>query len=95
MDKVVPPSQRRQLLDVYDDRLEGDFVEELPGIVSWALSMPFAEMRDVLANPVKHAPSLAQTNIDALVSTISTSHGWESAAFTHLIQPHMWVVAQA
>ena len=67
MDKVVPPSQRRQLLDVYDDRLEGDFVEELPGIVSWALSMPFAEMRDVLANPVKHAPSLAQTNIDALV----------------------------
>ena len=67
MDKVVPASQRRQLLDVYDDRLEGEFVEELPGIVSWALSMSFAEMRDVLANPVKHAPSLAQTNIDALV----------------------------
>ncbi len=67
MDKVVPASQRRQLLDVYDDRLEGEFVDELPGIVSWALSMSFADMRDVLANPVKHAPSLAQTNIDALV----------------------------
>ena len=67
MDQVVPPSQRRELLSVYGDRLEGDFVEELPGIVSWALSMPFEEMRDVLANPVKHAPSLARTNIDALV----------------------------
>ncbi len=67
MDKVVPPSQRRELLSVYGDRLEGDFVEELPGIVSWALSMSFDDMRDILANPVKHAPSLAQTNIDALV----------------------------
>ena len=67
MDKVVPPSQRRELLSVYGDRLEGEFVEELPGIVAWALSMTFEEMRDVLANPVKHAPSLARTNIDALV----------------------------
>ena len=40
MDKVVPPSQRRQLLDVYDDRLEGDFVEELPGIVSGLYRCP-------------------------------------------------------
>jgi len=67
MDKVVPPSQRRELLSVYGDRLEGEFVEELPGIVAWALSMSFDDMRDVLANPVKHAPSLAKTNIDALV----------------------------
>lgn len=67
MDKVVPPSKRKQLLDVYDDRLEGEFVPEMSGIVSWALSMTHEEMRDVLANPVKHAPSLAKTNIDALV----------------------------
>lgn len=67
MDKVVPASQRKQLLDVYEDRLEGEFVEELPGIVAWALSMSYDEMRDVLANPVKHAPSLSQTNIEALV----------------------------
>lgn len=67
MDKVVPPSQRKELLSVYGDRLEGEFVDELPGIVAWALSMSFDDMRDVLANPVKHAPSLAQTNIEALV----------------------------
>lgn len=67
MDKVVKPSKRRQLLDVYDDRLEGEFAVEMPGIVSWALSMSYDEMRDTLANPVKHAPSLARTNIDALV----------------------------
>ena len=67
MDKVVPPSKRRQLLDVYDDRLEGALVPEMPGIVSWALEMSFQEMRDVLANPVKHVPSLNRTNIDALV----------------------------
>lgn len=67
MDKVVAPSKRRQLLDVYDDRLEGEFAEEMSGIVSWALDMTYEEMRDTLANPVKHAPSLARTNIDALV----------------------------
>ena len=63
----MPPSKRRQLLDVYDDRLEGALVPEMPGIVSWALEMSFQEMRDVLANPVKHVPSLNRTNIDALV----------------------------
>ena len=66
MDKVVPPSQRRQLLDVYDDRLEGDFVEELPGIVSWALSMPSPRC-GTFCQPCKTRSSLAQTNIDALV----------------------------
>ena len=66
MDKVVEPSKRRQLLDVYDDRIEGAFVPEMSGIVNWALSMSFDKMRDVLANPVKHAPSLALSNLDAL-----------------------------
>ena len=67
MDKVVPPSQRRDLLNVYADRLEGDLVPELSGVVSWALDMPFDEMRDVLANPVKHVPSLNATNLEALI----------------------------
>jgi len=66
MDKVVPPSSRRQLLDVYEDRIEGEFVPEMSGIVSWALSMSFDKMRDVLSNPVKHVPSLAVTNLEAL-----------------------------
>lgn len=67
MDKVVPASQRRDLLNIYQDRLEGDLVPELSGIVSWALDMPFDEMRDVLANPVKHVPSLNATNLEALI----------------------------
>lgn len=67
MDKVVPPSQRKQLLDIYDDRIEGAFVPEMSGIVSWALSMPFDKMRDILANPVKHCPSISTTNLEALV----------------------------
>lgn len=67
MDKVVPASQRRDLLNVYADRLEGDLVPELSGVVSWALDMPFDEMRDVLANPVKHVPSLNATNLEALI----------------------------
>ena len=66
MDKVVPPSSRRQLLDVYEDRIEGAFVPEMSGIVSWALSMPFDKMRDVLSNPVKHVTSLSTTNLEAL-----------------------------
>ncbi len=67
MDKVVPPSQRRDLLNIYQDRVEGELVPELSGVVTWALSMPFDEMRDVLANPVKHVPSLNATNLEALI----------------------------
>ncbi len=67
MDKVVPPSQRRDLLNIYQDRVEGELVPELSGVVTWALAMPFAEMRDVLANPVKHVPSLNATNLEALI----------------------------
>jgi phage/plasmid-associated DNA primase len=67
MDKVVPPSERRELLSVYDDRLEGEFVPEMSGIVSWALSLSYDKMRDILANPVKHVPSIAKTNIEALM----------------------------
>lgn len=67
MDKVVPASQRRDLINVYEDHIEGVFVDELPGIVNWALSLSFETMRDVLANPIKHAPSMNLTNFDALI----------------------------
>jgi hypothetical protein len=67
MDRVVPASERRDLLNVYQDRIEGELVPELSGVVSWALDMPFDDMRDVLANPVKHVPSLNATNLEALI----------------------------
>jgi len=67
MDKVVDPSLRKELISVYDDRIEGAFVPEMSGIVSWALSMDYAIMKDVLANPTKHVPSLNKTNIEALL----------------------------
>jgi putative DNA primase/helicase len=67
MDKVVDPSLRKELISVYDDHIEGAFVEEMSGIVSWALSMDYATMKDVLANPTKHVPSLNRTNIEALL----------------------------
>lgn len=67
MDKVVPASQRRDLINVYEDHIEGVLVDELSGIVNWALSLSFEMMRDVLANPTKHAPSMMLTNFDALI----------------------------
>jgi len=67
MDKVVDPSLRKELISVFDDRIEGAFVPEMSGIVTWALSMPYATMKDVLANPTKHVPSLNRTNIEALL----------------------------
>jgi len=67
MDKVVDPSLRKELISVYDDRIEGAFVPEMSGIVTWALSMDYATMKDVLANPTKHVPSLNKTNIEALL----------------------------
>lgn len=67
MDKVVPPSKRRDLLNVYTDRVEGELAPELSGVVTWALSMPYDDMRDILANPVKHVPTLNATNLEALI----------------------------
>lgn len=67
MDKVVAPSDRKQLIDVYEDRIEGAFVPEMSGIVTWALSMSKSKMKDVLANPVKNCPQINQTNIEALI----------------------------
>lgn len=67
MDKIVDPSARRNLLSVFPDRMEGEFVEELPAFAAWLLDMPFHEMRDVLANPVKHVPTLNDSNLDALI----------------------------
>lgn len=67
MDKVVDPSSRKELISVYDDRIEGVFVDEMSGIVSWALAMDYATMKDILANPTKHVPSLNKNNIEALL----------------------------
>ena len=67
MDKVVPPSSRRELISVYDDHIEGIFEKEMSGIVSWALSMSYENMKDIMANPTKHVPSLNKTNIEALL----------------------------
>lgn len=67
MDKVVPPSSRRELISVHDDRIEGVFENEMSGIVSWALSMSYEDMKDIMANPTKHVPSLNKTNIEALL----------------------------
>jgi len=67
MNNVVPPSQRRDLISVYSDRVEGELAPELPGIAAWALNMPIDEMREVLANPVKFCPHLNATNLEALV----------------------------
>lgn len=67
MNNVVPASQRRNLLSVYADRVEGEFADELAGIAMWALELPFDEMREVLANPVKFCPDLNVTNLEALV----------------------------
>jgi phage/plasmid-associated DNA primase len=67
MNNVVPASQRRNLISVYNDRVEGELAPELPGVAAWALDMPFEEMREVMANPVKFCPQLNATNLEALV----------------------------
>lgn len=67
MDQVIDPSLRRNLISVYPDRIEGEFTAELPGFAAWLLDMPYDEMKDVLANPVKHCPDLNTSNLDALI----------------------------
>lgn len=67
MDKVVPASSRKELISVFEDRIEGTFVPEMSGIVTWALNMGYDLMKDVLGNPTKHVPSLNKTNIEALL----------------------------
>lgn len=67
MNNVVNPSKRKNLLSIYPDHIEGEFAPELPNIAAWALSMKHDEMREVLANPTKFAPTLNTTNIEALI----------------------------
>lgn len=67
MDKVVPASSRRELISVFEDRIEGVFVPEMSGIVTWALNLGYEQMKDILGNPTKHVPSLNKTNIEALL----------------------------
>jgi P4 family phage/plasmid primase-like protien len=67
MNNVVPASQRRNLISVYNDRVEGELAPELPGVAAWALEMSFDQMREVMANPVKFCPQLNATNLEALV----------------------------
>lgn len=67
MNNVINPSKRRNLLSVYPDHIEGDFAPELPNIAAWALAMGHDQMREVLANPTKFAPTLNTTNIEALI----------------------------
>lgn len=67
MNNVVAPSKRKNLISVFNDRIEGEFAPEMPGVAAWALSMTYDEMREVLANPVKFCPQLNVTNLEALV----------------------------
>jgi P4 family phage/plasmid primase-like protien len=67
MNNVISPSKRRNLISVFNDRIEGEFAAEMPGIAAWALAMTYDEMREVLANPVKFCPQLNVTNLEALV----------------------------
>jgi len=67
MNNVVNPSKRRNLLSIYPDHIEGEFAPELPNIAAWALDMGHDQMREVLANPTKFAPTLNTTNIEALI----------------------------
>lgn len=67
MDKVVDPGKVRNLLSVHTDFIDGEFYEEMSGIVTWCLSMDDKLMRSVFASPVTHAPSLAQTDLEALI----------------------------
>jgi len=67
MNNVVAASNRRNLISVFADRIEGEFADELPNIAAWVLSMPYDVMRDTLANPVKYCPNLNATNLEALV----------------------------
>ena len=67
MNNVINPSKRKNLISVYPDHIEGEFAPELPNIAAWALSMGHDQMREVLANPTKFAPTLNTTNIEALI----------------------------
>ena len=67
MNNVVNASKRRNLISVFPDHIEGEFAPELPNIAAWALAMGHDQMREVLANPTKFAPTLNATNIEALI----------------------------
>ncbi|WP_244329439.1 DUF3854 domain-containing protein [Tolypothrix sp. PCC 7910] len=58
---VIPPHQRRDLI--------AEFTPYLPGLLSWVLEMPFAQVQDFFVDTNSKVPSLAAFSKEILMET--------------------------
>src|SRR5262249_42691409 len=53
------PATRRNLLALHGETMTGDLVDELPGVLRWALGLSTEQMEALLLDTTTHVPSLA------------------------------------
>lgn len=67
----IAPTHRRNLIEfnTNGDSLEGEFIEELPGLLNWVLSLAEEEVIALIRDTDKNVPSLAVMKREVLTAT--------------------------
>lgn len=74
----IPTEERRILIEFKANKVEGEFVEELPGLLNWVLAMPDDEVTKLIRDTDKHVPSLAAMKWQVLIETNPLAHWFEN-----------------
>ncbi len=74
----IPTEERRVLIEFKDDRVIGEFANELAGLLNWVLSMPDDEVTKLIRDTDKHVPSLVDMKWQVLVETNPLAHWFDN-----------------
>ncbi|MBD1906945.1 hypothetical protein H6F53_15835, partial [Trichocoleus sp. FACHB-832] len=67
--KQIPPDQQRNLIEVQNGKLIGEFVEYIPGLLNWVLAMSDEEVTNFVKRTSTYVPSLSRAKSQSLVET--------------------------
>ncbi|MEP0755705.1 phage/plasmid primase, P4 family [Trichocoleus sp. Lan] len=67
--KQIPPDQQRNLIEVTNGKLQGEFLPYIPGLLNWVLAMPDEEVTNLVKRTSTQVPSLAGTKASTLIET--------------------------
>jgi P4 family phage/plasmid primase-like protien len=76
------PNEPRTLIEFKDGKPVGEFVEYLPGVVNWALSMSESDMLRMLDRAGQSAPSIISTKAKIIIETNPVA-AWANETLIH------------
>lgn len=74
----IPTEERRVLIEFKDDKVIGEFANELAGLLNWVLSMPDDEVTKLIRDTDKHVPILADMKWQVLIETNPLAHWFDN-----------------